>query len=453
MNGTQRAFAYLSRKKGKTVSLFIVIFTAAVFLVSCFGVLRASQGLEREIRTSIGAAFYIRANTEVLMHENGETEVKEQKAHITQKEIDQIMQKEQIKYCNPINYGFVKSDAIQFIPGEKHTEESNMGKVTALKYSALAFNFTDETAVLTDGKHITEEDQRKILISEQLADKNQLSVGDSILLTHAGFKEAGGAYIDEISVKTVYVQVEVSGIYHLNVKDNSIKPTAGVAENEIYASLDVLDELHESEAGIFTGEVDFYIMDPAELVRITRDVQLMQEIDWTTHFIRTNEFQYLKIADQLYSLGSLAKILLVLVAIISTVILTLLLMMRMRSRMREAGILLAAGLSKRQIIAGFLLEVLIVTAIALVLSYFVSAGVTKLLEQRLLGGMRPNLLNDQTLMAETNPGAGSEHSQALQGAAIFFIYLGQWIVIMASTLLSLLMILRLKPKEILSKLS
>ena len=110
MNFTQRAMLYISRKKGKTVSLFLVVFVVAVFLISCFGVLNASERLSKDIRTSLGAAFYIRANTEVSMNENGETQVKENTVHISQEEIDEIMQIGEIKYYNPINYGFAKSD-------------------------------------------------------------------------------------------------------------------------------------------------------------------------------------------------------------------------------------------------------------------------------------------------------------------------------------------------------
>ena len=349
MNFTQRAMLYISRKKGKTVSLFLVVFVVAVFLISCFCVLKASARLSKDIRTSLGAAFYIRANTEVSMNEKGETEVKENNVYISQKEINEIMQTGEIKYYNPINYGFAQSDTIQFVQGDKHTAENNMGKVTASRFSALAPNFTDETAVLVEGKHIAETDNGKILISEQLANANHLSVGDMLTLTHAKLGEADGAYIDEIPVKTAYTQVEVLGIYRLNIEDTSIKPTAGVADNEIYASLDVLNELNESEAGIYTGEVDFYITDPAKLESITRNVQLLQSIDWKTHFIRINDFQYSKIADQLSSLGDLVKILLVLVSVVSTAFLTLLLTMRMRGRMPEAGILLAAGVSKESV--------------------------------------------------------------------------------------------------------
>lgn len=453
MKCTQRAMLYISRKKGKTISLFFVVFIVAVFLISCFGVLNASKKLSGDIRTSLGAAFYIRANTEVSVNENGETEVRKNNIHITKKEIDEILQTGEIKYYNPINYGFATSDAIHFIPGDKHTDENNMGKVTALGFSALAPNFADETVVLTEGKHITETDNGKILISEPLANANHISVGDTLTLTHARLGESDGAYVDEIPVKTAYVQVEVSGIYKLNFEDASVKPTAGVAENEIYASLDVLDELHESETGVYTGEVDFYITDPAKLDSITRDVQLLQSIDWTTHFIRTNDFQYSKIADQLSSLGELVKILIVLVSLVSAAVLTLLLTMRMRSRMQEAGILLAAGISKGQIMAGFLLEVLSVALIAFIFSYIISVSVRGFLGYNLFRELQPDLLNDETLTTGMHSGIQIESYLKLSGIETLLIYLCQLIVIVASTFISSIMIMRLKPKEILSKMS
>ena len=453
MDFTHRAMLYIIRKKGKTVSLFLIIFVVAVFLISCFGVLSASERLSKDIRASIGAAFYIRANTKVSVNENRQTVVKENNVHITQEEIDKIMQTNEIKYCNPINYGFAKSDAIDFIPGDKHTEESNMGKVTALQFSALASDFTEETAVLAEGKHITDADNGKILISEQLANANHLSVGDTLTLTHAKLGKIDGVYIDEIPVKTAYVQVEVSGIYKLNIGGNSNKPTASIAANEIYASLDVLNELNESETGIYTGEVGFYITDPAKLDSITGNVQLLQSIDWTIHFIRTNDFQYFKIADRLTSIGDLVKILLVLVSVVSAAFLTLLLTMRMRGRMQEAGILLAAGITKRQIIAGFLFEVLLVTIIALILSYIVSFGVTSFWGHSLFGELQPNLLNDETLTMGMNSGIQIENYLNLSVMDTSLIYLCQITVIIASAFISSIMIMRLKPKEILSKMS
>ncbi|MCI8339135.1 MAG: ABC transporter permease [Lachnospiraceae bacterium] len=453
MNFAQRAFAYVMRKRGKTASLFLAVFTVGVFLICCFDILNASARLGRDIRTALGAAFYIRANAKASMGGNGETVVTENDVHITQKEIDEIMQMGKIRYCNPVNYGFAKSDAIQFIPGDQHTADNNMGKAKALRYSALAPDFVDETAVLAEGRHIREGDRAKILISQPLADANHISVGDSIPLTHARLGEDGGAYIDEIPVKSAYAQVQVCGIYRLDApSDASMKPTAGLPENEIYASLDVLDRLQESETGIYTGEVDFYITDPAELENITGNVRGMQSIDWNTHFIRTNDFQYSKISDHLSSLGDLVRLLIVLVSVVSGGILNLLLAMRMHGRRREAGILLAVGISKWQVLAGFLLEVLWIAVVALALSYLASLGLAGYLGQKIFGGMQPNLLKEESLAAGVGSGPGMEDYLRLGGMEALLIYLCQFLVIAASVIASSFAIMRQKPKEILSRL-
>ncbi len=448
MNSAKRAMLYTLRKRGKTLSLFLLIFITAVFLLTCFGVLNASESIAMEIRTSIGAAFYIRAKTAVSVNENGGAEVKGNNVHISEKEIDEIMQTGEIRYCNPINYGFAKGDSIRFIPGEKYTDESSMGKVTSVRYSALTPDFMEEKANLTEGSHITENDNGKILISEQLAKLNHLSVGDVITLTHARLGEHDGAYIDEIHVKTAFVEVEIAGIYRLTAEDTAPKPTAGVPENGIYASIDVLDSLHESDTGVYTGEVDFFISDPEQLENITRKVQLLPSIDWNTHFIRTNDFQYSKIADGLQSLGNLMIILLVCVSIVSTAVLILMLTMRTHARTRETGILLAAGISKRQILAQFLLEVLSVAAFAMILAYFTSVGIAKVLDSSLFVDLQPNLLNEGTLTSSQ-----AINYLSLNGLQLSLIYLYQIIVITASTVVSSVMLMRLKPKEILSKLS
>lgn len=448
MNFTQRALLYVSRKKGKTFGLFLLNFTVAFFLVSSFGVLNASKMLSRDIRTSFGAAFYIRAKTEISINDFGETEVREDGATITQNAIDDIMKTGGISCCNPINYGFAKSNDIRFIPGDRHTPESDMGSVIALSFSSLAPNFTDKTIELIAGNHITESDRGKILISEQLANANHLSVGDFVTLTHAKLGEIDGEYIDEIPVKTDFSRVEVAGIYRLNVEDTAPKPTAGLLENGIYASLDVLNELKESEAGVYTGEVGFYITDPAELDGVIWRVRSLKSIDWTRHFIRTNDFQYSQISDELLTLGGLTKSLLVCVSAIGTAVLVLILTLCIRGRMREVEILLAAGVSKGEILAQFLIEVLFVTALALIFSHAASMCVLGLLERTLFGEL-PDLLNAKTLTA----GATGGSYMKLGGAKISLIYLCHMTAAAASTLISSAEITRLNPKEILSKMS
>lgn len=98
MDYKRRAGLYLLRKKGKTISIFLLVVIVSTFLISCFALLNASENLASDIRQSIGAAFYLRASTGVVTDENGEMTVTENNIHITEEEIEQILN------CGDISY-------------------------------------------------------------------------------------------------------------------------------------------------------------------------------------------------------------------------------------------------------------------------------------------------------------------------------------------------------------
>ncbi len=66
---------------------------------------------------------------------------------------------------------------------------------------------------------------------------------------------------------------------------------------------------------------------------------------------------------------------------------------------------------------------------------------------------QPNLLNEETITAGIQNNLEIENYLKLSAVEISLIYFCQFIVIAASTLVSSIMIMRLKPKEILSKMS
>ncbi len=453
MNCKKRAGLYLLRKKGKAISIFLLIMVVSTFLISCFSLLTASEKLASDIRGALGAAFYLRASTGVVSDENGEMTVTENHIRITDNEIKRIQNCGNIAYYNPINYGYAKGEQLTFIHGEKHTEDNNMGAVTALRYSALETDFVDEVLALAAGRHITEADTNAVLISSEVAAVNGLSVGDKIVLSSSELGEADGEYIDVWSGERKEIVVTIVGIYDILEADANVTATAGRQENRIYASIDVLTQLAASEPSVYTGEVGFYVTDPKTLDEIVSKVQQIEEIDWKTHFIRTNDFQYSKISDSLTSLGDLIKILLACVSIVSAAILTLILTLRIRGRIPEAGILLGAGIPKGEIIKQFLLEVLSVAATAFLFSYAASFGISHNLGNHLLADFQPNLINAAALQNGISDAVSIDSYLTLGIGKTLLIYGCQLIVVVLSVLLSSASILKLKPREILTKMS
>ena len=453
MDCKKRAGLYLLRKKGKAISIFLLIMVVSTFLISCFSLLTASEKLASDIRGALGAAFYLRASTGVVSDENGEMTVTENHIRITDNEIKRIQNCGNIAYYNPINYGYAKGEQLTFIHGEKHAEDNNMGAVTALRYSALETDFVDEVLALAAGRHITEADTNVVLISSEVAAVNGLSVGDKIVLSSSELGEADGEYIDVWSGERKETVVTIVGIYDILEADANVTATAGRQENRIYASIDVLTQLAESEPSVYTGEVGFYVTDPKTLDEIVSKVQQIEEIDWKTHFIRTNDFQYSKISDSLTSLGDLIKILLACVSIVSAAILTLILTLRIRGRIPEAGILLGAGIPKGEIIKQFLLEVLSVAATAFLFSYAASFGISHNLGNHLLADFQPNLINAAALQNGISDAVSIDSYLTLGIEKTLLIYGCQLIVVVLSVLLSSASILKLKPREILTKMS
>ena len=453
MDYKKRAGLYLLRKKGKAISIFLLIMVVSTFLISCFSFLTASEKLASDIRGALGAAFYLRASTGIVSDENGEMTVTENHIRITDNEIKRIQNCGNIAYYNPINYGYAKGEQLTFIHGEKHTEDNNMGAVTALRYSALETDFVDEVLALAAGRHITEADTNAVLISSEVAAVNGLSVGDKIVLSSSELGEADGEYIDVWSGERKETVVTIVGIYDILEADANVTATAGRQENRIYASIDVLTQLAASEPSVYTGEVGFYVTDPKTLDEIVSKVQQIEEIDWKTHFIRTNDFQYSKISDSLTSLGDLIKILLACVSIVSAAILNLILTLRIRGRIPEAGILLGAGIPKGEIIKQFLLEVLSVAATAFLFSYAAGFGISHNLGNHLLADFQPNLINAAALQNGMSDAVSIDSYLTLGIGKTLLIYGCQLIVVVLSVLLSSASILKLKPREILTKMS
>ena len=453
MDYKKRAGLYLLRKKEKAISIFLLIMVVSTFLIPCFSLLTASEKLASDIRGALGAAFYLRASTGIVSDENGEMTVTENHIRITDNEIKRIQNCGNIAYYNPINYGYAKGEQLTFIHGEKHTEDNNMGAVTALHYSALETDFVDEALALAAGRHITEADANAVLISSEVAAVNGLSVGDKIVLSSSELGEADGEYIDVWSGERKETVVTIVGIYDILEADANVTATAGRQENRIYASIDVLTQLAASEPSVYTGEVGFYVTDPKTLDEIVSKAQQIEEIDWKTHFIRTNDFQYSKISNSLTSSGNLIKILLACVSIVSAAILTLILTLRIRGRIPEAGILLGAGIPKGEIIKQFLLEVLSVAATAFLFSYAAGFGISHNLGNHLLADFQPNLINAAALQNGMSDAVGIDSYLTLGIGKTLLIYGCQLIVVVLSVLLSSASILKLKPREILTKMS
>lgn len=440
MNVGKRAFLYLTRKKGKNLLLGIVFLLISFSLLTGSVVYLGIRQVSEDLRSDIGASFNIRPYEQFDVN-NGQVSSKGTPVMDEQsiRRVISIVGKE-LKCYNTEHSGYVKGENLSFLAGTGHSEESNMGTVKAVRDSSLCQAFLDEEYELAEGKHIKSEDNGKILISKALAEQNNLAVGDKITLTHAKLGSDDGVYTDLMKEKSAYETVEIKGIYDIkNASDNALNPTAKKAENLIFSDSQLLISLQEQEQGVYEGEISFFIADPLHLDKMVSEIKGIDSIAWNNHIINANDFKYSKIAEQFQSMQKVVVALLAVAAVLGFLVLMLILTFRIRGRMQEAGILLAVGKSKQQIIGQFLIEAMILLWIGFLLAIIIFLPLADTLNSLLF-----DFITQSTI-----------HKNYLQPDFLHFVIL--LILENLGVLLTVLVcsgvILSLKPKEILTKMS
>lgn len=440
MNVGKRAFLYLTRKKGKNLLLGIVFLLISFSLLTGSAVYLGIRQVSEDLRSNIGASFNIRPYEQFDVN-NGQVSSKGTPVMDEQsiRRVISIVGKE-LKCYNTEHSGYVKGENLSFLAGTGHSEESNMGTVKAVRDSSLCQAFLDEEYELAEGKHIKSEDNGKILISKALAEQNNLAVGDKITLTHAKLGSDDGVYTDLMKEKSAYETVEIKGIYDIkNASDNALNPTAKKAENLIFSDSQLLINLQEQEQGVYEGEISFFIADPLHLDKMVSEIKGIDSIAWSNHIINANDFKYSKIAEQFQSMQKVVVALLAVAAVLGFLVLMLILTFRIRGRMQEAGILLAVGKSKQQIIGQFLIESMILLWIGFLLAIIIFLPLADTLNSLLF-----DFITQSTI-----------HKNYLQPDFLHFVIL--LILENLGVLLTVLVcsgvILSLKPKEILTKMS
>ena len=235
--------------------------------------------------------------------------------------------------------------------------------------------FTDGGFEMVEGNPITTETGSQVLIHEKFAQRNGLSVGDTMLLGNVEDKD-----------KTI--PVTVAGIFTNTEEQDSIgmAPSYDLYVNIVFTDLSTASFLalrHEREPPM-SSTGDFYVNDPDELERIMTDVQELDGVDWESCTLTRYDNDYQNAKESLEGLQNIVFIAIAVVSVICFLVLALFLTLRLRGRIHETGVYLAMGISKGSVLLQYLLEVILVAAIALVISFDTSTAISHQIGSSLL---------------------------------------------------------------------
>ena len=482
MGTTKRAFLYVTRKKGKSILLFFILLIMSTFVLTGLSTQKASQEAQKNLREALGGEFYVsvelsESNPYFRRVDDGEgaldlyTELP-----VTRDMINAIMEIGGIEKYDASAQTLVSTNLTIF-PGNVPLKGELNNKIYARTVAGTENNSFFQSGImeLTEGKHITGNESNAAVISRDMADQNSLQIGDSISLQ-----------ADEEA------EVRIIGIYEIRKPDPAYASvvTYEKLENQIFIDTSALQDLFgDMPVGFY--EVAFSVYDPAQLDSIMSEVKGLFAIDWRAFEVAADNQTYLDAAAPLQKLQALVSSIIWVIALVSAVILSLILTMWGRSRIHETGVFLSLGIGKMRIIGQYLAEVLMIAVIAFGCSYFTSSAVAGQLANGLLQQNIPaseeqaagvtitkkdgfsedvvvsikddSALSDMPSGQDTAPevevaadGAEADREQirvTIDSYNMLQLYLIGIIVIILSVGISSLSVMRLKPREILSKMS
>ena len=401
MNVLKRAFLYDTRKRGKSLTLFLLFTLITIFVTISFSVLSATQAAATNLRETVGASFTLRGKP-MELSANGENYAM-QFAPIFQQDIDLIAGSTEIKACNAQQSATATASGFIFPSGMPS------GTISANTSSVWNRNFTSGIVTLAEGQHITQGDQHVALVSRELAEENELQIGS------------------ELSFKNPAETVKIIGIYESD-------PSMEFDVDTIFTDHNTFWALTESEAGTYSGRVDFFVTDPARLETVMEQVKRDTPLQWEDYTIQEDAAEYDAIAYQLSTIGRLTTLLIVSAITVSMIVLFLILAMRIRGRVHEVGVLLAVGVAKRHIIAQFLVE----TTAILLLTFLFSCPVSYFAALQI-----GTFLRDMIGVVSID----------LSAWKLLLQYGIEVLAVIAGVMMAAYPIFQLHPKEILSKMS
>ena len=270
MDVLKRAVLYDTRKKGKSLTLFLLFVLITLFVTVSLSVLSATQAAAANLRETVGASFTLRGKP-MELSASGE-DYAMQFVSISQRDIDPIAGNTEIKAHNAQQSATASASSFIFPSG------MSSGTISANASSAWNRNFTSGILTLAEGRHITQEDQHAALVSRELTKENDLQIGS------------------ELSFKDPVATVKIIGIYESDASMEFDTDTIFTDHNTYWA-------LTESETGTYSGRVDFFVSDPARLETVMEQVKKDVPLQWEDYTLQADTAEYDAIAYQLSTIG------------------------------------------------------------------------------------------------------------------------------------------------------
>ncbi len=370
--------------------------------------------------------------------------------------------------------------------------------------------FESKGYTLISGRFYTESEIQEFsqvaLITEEVAEENGLKVGDHIVLGDREYSGSGGD-ITEAGMMPGYRKVingefldlEVIGIYSNNQEQKEKENIFDVIkvyenrENTILIPATTLEEYHRTLINLdfklsydngefFENEEDYlnalYDLDREDILKEVKIAQyfllkdpndvdkFMLDYDYlNTNFriLNANNDQYLRLKGPLDLLGDISQVVLMIALMVSVIFMSLITTFNFKMREYEFGLQLSLGVTKIRIAFQIFIELFLISTMGFLLSLGSSRMIANQVDDMIIDYMiyeSGKITMDYSMNFYFNGGAS--YFEEVQPEAFFENYKSEWdasfiifsyiliiLVIMISSIIPTIILLKQSPKMIL----
>ena len=423
----KNAIAYITRKRNRTLIIFIILTIVLSCLYSCLTIMKSSNEIEKTLYESSNSSISITKKDGKYFNVNQFKDIEKIK------EVEKII----IQYD-----GLAKLKDAKVVSGEQRINREDLSDEFKNVVSFEATNntkrnilFSSRVFTIKEGKNIEENDKNSIIVHEEFAKQNNLKLGDEVNLELLDIEESG---------KIKSHKFKIIGIFSGKKQETYTGLSSDFSENMVFVDYSTSQEiLNKSENNKIANKILMY-SSSAESTDLALNKLKELKIDESKYFVQKDSNAFEESLESVSGIKHMIKIMTYSIMLGGMIVLSLILILWLRERIYEIGIFLSIGTSKIQIIMQFIFELLFISIPSIISSLFLGNVLIKVIAGGLINSENSmisggNLINDSSFMLNIT---------TLGQSYLILISIIVLSVVFASSL-----ILIKKPKEILSKIS
>ena len=423
----KNAIAYITRKRNRTLIIFIIITIVLSCLYSCLTIMKSSNEIEKALYESSNSSISITKKDGKYFNVNQFKDIEKLK------EIEEKI----IQYD-----GLAKLKDAKVVSGEQRInrkdlsdEFKNVVSLEATNNTKRNILFSSGVFTIKEGKNIEENDKNSIIVHEEFAKQNNLKLGDEVDLELLDIEKSG---------KIKSHKFKIIGSFSGKKQETYTGLSSDFSENMVFVDYSTSQEiLNKSENNKIANKILMY-SGSAESTDLALNKLKELKIDESKYFVEKDSNAFEESLESVSGIKHIIKIMTYSIMLGGMVVLSLILILWLRERIYEIGIFLSIGTSKIQIIMQFIFELLFISIPSIISSLFLGNVLIKVIAGGLINSENSmisggNLINDSSFMLNIT---------TLGQSYLILISIIVLSVVFASSL-----ILIKKPKEILSKIS